>query len=108
MSIVVDVGKAVIFWNSDTNAGRAALCWKLNFDVETIVNLTQRFSSRSRTEKSHGRTVLLQSEKCQNIFLYALFPKERRFCWENLGFVFCLTVKSTVEDESEERGEFVT
>lgn len=97
-------------WNSGTNAGKAALCWKLDFDVETIVNLRQRFSSRSRTEKSHGRTVLLQSEKCQNIFLSLcfLFPKERRFCWENLGFVFCLTVKSTVEDESKEHGEFVT
>jgi len=69
-------------WNSDTNPGRAALCWKLDFDVETIVNLRQRFSSRSRTEKIHGRTVLLQSEKCQNIFLSLcfLFPKARRFC----------------------------
>jgi len=35
LSFVVDVGKAAMWWNSGTNAGRAALCWKLDFDVET-------------------------------------------------------------------------
>lgn len=58
-----------MWWNSDTNVGRAALSWKLYVDAETIVKLRHRFGSRSRTEKSHERTVLLQSEKCQSIFL---------------------------------------
>jgi hypothetical protein len=31
LSFVVDVGKSVLWWNSDTNVGRAALCWKFRF-----------------------------------------------------------------------------
>lgn len=52
LSFVVDVGKAVMWWNSETNVGRVALCWKLDFVVETIVKLRHRFSCRSRTENS--------------------------------------------------------
>jgi hypothetical protein len=82
LSFVVDVGKAVMWWNYNTNVGRAALCCKLDFDVETIVKLRHQFRNRTRTEKSRGRTVLLQSEKCQSIFLSWCFliQKERRFC----------------------------
>jgi hypothetical protein len=108
LGFVVDIEKAVMWWNSDSKVGRAVLCWELDFDVETIVKLGHRFSSRSRIEKNHGRTVLLQSEKCQSTFYRCfLFPKERRFCWKNLGSSFSPTVKSTIEDESEEPGKIV-
>jgi hypothetical protein len=92
----------VKWWNSDTKVGRAALCWELDFDAETVVKLGHRFSSRCRTEKSRGRTFLPQSEKCQSTFLSWCFvlPEERRFCWKNLGSSFCPAVKSTVEDEN--------
>jgi hypothetical protein len=103
LSFVVDIGKAVMWWNSETKVGRAALCWELGFDVETIAKLGHRFSSRSRIKKSHGRTVLLQSESTF-LSLCSLFPKERPFCWKNLGSSVCPRVKSTVEDESEGPG----